>query len=656
MWDQTTDRMLLELRTDAVLLFDRQSMHLLYLNPAAAALFADAAAGTAFSDLFPETQIERLVRRTVATGVMSMTTLDKVPWFAESAVLHIVLAEWDGEEAVGLTVDRRPYGPPPEAMQMMRAVLTSAYFTALRIDLSDLSASVVSDKNPLMNTQAKFASFADLIRLYADGMIHPEDRSQFLSSFSAEQLRLCIEANTTPACTVRRIQDEEYRWASFSTASVNEHIVLLLGKDSNELHVTQERSDRYRAELKMMSLRNHYIISGAADIFRLMLHVDLSSGETMILSLHPSLRKAFSYDTIYSFETVYRLLVDLVHPDDQALLMDYATLEQLRAIKEDRVSLSYRRISPNEDPDKSAKWTRSVINFVRDENGEATEIVYAVQDIDESKRRALAAERLRENLTAQFNTLIQNRFLWFVQYDFSEETAMVYQIKDHTVQPPVPCPFGQFFEKLIMPNCHPEDFKRVALTMLPRAVEDAYNAGKRQLTLEYRSRLADGSWHFVRGEMYIQTDENQRLRAMLYVADVDNEVQSRDTLTKTEHEQLILRRKFGMLVEDSFVSVGEVDLDADRILHYRRRGEEFVLDEDPTPFSTLCENYPKEHVHPEQQQRFRECLSYQAILRAAREHVPEIKQLFLIDLNGDKQYYWCSVVARFFRDQNLFHR
>ena len=652
MWDRTTDRLFLELRADAVLLFDRQSERLLHMNSAAAQIFGNVPETALLTDLFSDAAIEKMVRRTVATGVMSVLTPEHTDWFKESAVVHVVLTEWGEIPAVGITIDRRAYGPPPEAMQMMRAVLTSAYFTALRVDLSDQTVSVISDKNPLMNTQAKFSSFSDFIKLYAEAMVHPEDREQFLASFAAEQLRLCLEANTTPACTVRRLQEEEYRWASFSTASVNEHIVLLLGKDSNELHMTQERSDRYRAELRSVSMRNHYIISGAAEIFRLMLHVDLITGETTICSLHPSLRPLFSYDTAYSFETVFRMLLELVHPEDRPMLEDFSTLERIRAKKEDRVTLEYRRVSPDTDPDTDAKWTRSVITYTRDENGEATEIVYAVQDIDAQRRREMQAQRMQDTLSTQFFTLIRNRFLWFMEYDFNEQKVICHQILNHAVQPPREILFGQFFERLIMPYCHPEDFKRVALSLLPRAVEDAYRSGKRQFTLDFRSRSEGTEWRYVRAEVYIQSDENQLPRAMLYIADIDSEVQSRDTLTRTEHEQLLLRQKFGKMVEDSFVTVGEVDIDADVIRHYRLHGEVFDIEVDPVPFSILCESYPKRYVHPEHRQRFIETLGYKQILLAAREHVKELKQLFLIDINEDKQYYWCSVAVRFFRDQN----
>ena len=161
MWDRTTDRLFLELRADAVLLFDRQSERLLHMNSAAAQIFGNVPETALLTDLFSDAAIEKLVRRTVATGVMSVLTPEHTDWFKESAVVHVVLTEWGEIPAVGITIDRRAYGPPPEAMQMMRAVLTSAYFTALRVDLSDLTVSVISDKNPLMNTQAKFSSFSD---------------------------------------------------------------------------------------------------------------------------------------------------------------------------------------------------------------------------------------------------------------------------------------------------------------------------------------------------------------------------------------------------------------------------------------------------------------------------------------------------------------
>ena len=155
--------------------------------------------------------------------------------------------------------------------------------------------------------------------------------------------------------------------------TAGEGIVLLLGKDSNESHLQQE-------ELETVSLRNDYILSSISDIFRLMLHIDLTNGETVVCSVHPDHPELFSTDAVYSFSDVSERLIQMVHPADREALRDYLSLETLRETLPDgsdnKIATEYRRIDPDADPDKTAKWTRSVLTFTAfDESRRPTEAV-----------------------------------------------------------------------------------------------------------------------------------------------------------------------------------------------------------------------------------------------------------------------------------------
>ncbi len=649
MWDHTTDRMFLELRDDAVLLFGRQSLKLLYLNPAAQKLFPDAVPQDDFAALFQIHEVTELLNKALSNGPVHPLIMPQQPWFSGSAVLHAAAVTWNGEAAVAVTIDRRAYGPPPQAMELMRAVLQSAYFTALRIDVRMQNAGVISDKNVLMNTQAHFPSYSQYICMYSEATIHPDDRAQFLAAFSDEQIRLFMEVNNAPACTVRRICDEEYRWASFTLASADEGIVLLLGKDSNESHLQQE-------ELEMVSLRNDYILSSISDIFRLMLHIDLTTGETVICSAINEQAERVSTDDVYAFQDIAARLIRMVHPADRGMFGDYLSLDALRrgvpGSEDNKITKEYRRIDPNGDPDATAKWTRSVLTFTAfDENRCPTEAVYTVQDIDAQKRQELESKRRQESLTSQFYTVIRSRYLWFVDCDFNSQTAHVFRIKDHTVLPPTECPFGQFFERIIMPNCHPEDYKRVALALLPSAVSENYRLGKRQSTIDYREKAADG-WRYVRAEVYMQQDGQDGFRSMIYVSDIDDEVKSQIHMTQSEHEQLMLRRRIDSTIQDAFLYISEVDPDADVITHYQLTKDDQVSVTGTEQFTAFCSAYPDRFVFPEQRRLFRQLFSYDQILKAAREMKSELKHLFLIDPHENGTYIWCNFAVRFFRNEN----
>ena len=649
MWDQTIERSLLELREDAVLLFDAQNLKLLHLNSPAAEIFGDAE-GKLYTDLIQSQKVDGLIRTTLETGKLCACSPDDVQWFPERAVVHTVAVEWDGTPAVAMTIDKRAYGAPPEALQMMKAVLSASYFMTMRIDLQTGKASAMISRHPLLSTQPTFSSFSEFIRIYAEASIHPEDREQFLNCFSAEQLHLFLKADTEPVCTVRRLIDEEYRWASFSLTSVNDHIILLLGKDSNEIHLQKEESARYQTELQSVSRRNELILSSVNDIFRLMLHIDLRNGNTTVCSMHPDLATVFSYDTVYPYETVFRTLLYLAHPDDRSEMLRFEDYTLLTKLKEQRIAFEYRRLSADKDRSTTPKWTRSIVNVTHFEDGVPTEAFYTVQDIDAQRRRDLEEQRLRESLTTQFYTLIRNRFIWFIDNDYSASLSRCYRISDRKVNPMADIPFGQFFERFIMPICHPEDFKNVAKALLPTTAELAYRSGQDTIALDFRHRF-DKTWKYVHAEMYFQTDESDHLHAMLYISDVDRERQQADKTSKSEHQQLLMRQKFELTIQDSYVRIGEADLDADRIYHYQMDAKEWSPVEDQTPFSELCAEFENQ-IHPDQRAEFRKYFSYPSLLQAQRRNTEKIQRLLRIDLDKTETYRWCNLCVQFFHDEN----
>lgn len=649
MWNQTIERALMELREDAVLLFDAQNLELLFLNSAAKELFGDAV-GKSCSDLIQSSVVNGLIRTTQETGKLCACSPDDVNWFSDRAVVHTVAAVWGEKPAIAVTIDKRAYGAPPEALQMMKAVLSASYFMTMRIDLQTGKASAMISRRPLLSTQPTFSSFYEFIRIYAEAAIHPEDREQFLSCFSAEQLHLFLEADTAPVCTVRRLLDEEYRWASFSLTAVNSQVILLLGKDSNEIHLQREESARFQSELRTVSQRNELILSSVNDIFRLMLHVDLRNGNTTVCSMSPELASLFSYDTVYPYNTVYFSLLRLTHPEDRGEMLRFEDYRQFQRVKEQKVSFEYRRLPIDRSSNQPPKWTRSSVSLVRFEDGVPTEAFYTVQDIDAQRRRELEAQRLRESLTTQFYTLIRNRFLWFVDNDYAAAASRCYRISDRKVNPLEDIPFGQFFERFIMPICHPEDYKAVAKALLPTTAELAYRAGTDTIALDFRHRFGD-TWKYVHAEMYFQTDESDHLHSMLYISDVDQERQQADRTTKSEHLELTMRQKFGLTLQDAYVRIGEADLDADCIYHYQMDAKDCRLIQDKTPFSRFCSEFESQ-IHPDQRSEYRKHFSYQALLLEQRKNTDKIQRLFRIDLEKNSVYRWCNLAVRFFRDEN----
>lgn len=654
MWTHETDRKFLEMRRDAVLLFEQNTMKLIYLNPAAQQIFPQTDTETGYADLFHEKKIDDLLHIADASGTLQALALDQNPWFSESALVHALKAWVESKPVFMITLDKRANRPSPDSLQMIKAVLNSAYFTALRIDLLTKQATLIIDQNPLMNTQPNFPDYTEFFERYAEAVIHAEDREQFLMAFSTEQLRLFLEANTSPACTVRRLTKEECRWASFTLAAVNPNVILLFGKDTNEQHLQQERSDRYRDELAAVSKRNDYIISGVSDIFRLMLRIDLKTGQAVLCTMHPDLEPYFSYQETYQFDDLAAMLMQMVHPDDRELLHNISQLSAIRSLaakKEYKLSIDYRRIAPQQDPNVNAKWTRSVFTFSAFDNGVATEAIFAVQDIDAQKRKEIETSRENASVTEQFYTLIRNRYLWFIEHDYSKKVSCCHRIANHMVMPPMECPFGQFFERMIMPHCHPEDYKKVALALMPLTAEEGYKQGIQQDSVEYRHK-SDNGWRYVRAELFLQENEDGVLHAMIYIADIDDAVRQQKMLTHAEHEQLEIRRKIDRILENTYIRVAEIDMDADTIRHYHIEEDRLVPDSSTISFHEYCDRYSERYIYPEQRAEFNKHFAFDKIMRAAREHQNELKHLFLVNLNNDGKYVWCNIGFKFLKNEN----
>lgn len=654
MWNRETDRMFLEMRQDAVLLFDAESLKLIYLNPAAQQIFPQTDAETVFGDLFPDKNIHELLQIARASGILQALAVDQNPWFSESALVHALKTVSDSQSVFMITLDKRANRPSPEALQMIKAVLNSAYFTALRINLQTKQATLIIDQNQLLNTQANFSDYTVYFERYAEAVIHPEDRTQFLTAFSEGQLRLFAEMNTSPACIVRRQFEEEYRWASYTLAAVNPSVVLLFGKDSNEQHLQQEQSDHYRDELAAVSTRNSYVISGVSDIFRLMLRIDLNTGDAVLCTMHPDLERYFSYDKTYRFDHLADTLMNMVHPDDRELLHSISCLQAIQNLvtqKHYKLSVDYRRIAPQQDPNVNAKWTRSVFTLTAFEHGVPTEAIFMVQDIDEQMRRELDAKRENASITEQFYTLIRNRYLWFIEHDYSKKISSCHRIANHMVMPPMECPFGQFFERMIMPHCHPEDYKKVALALMPLTAEEGWRQGKRQDSVEYRHKSENG-WRYVRAELFLQENEDGILHAMIYIADIDDAVREQNMLTHSEHEQLEIRRKIDRILENTYVRISEIDLDADTIRHYHIEENRLVPNSSAITFHEYADRYAERFIHPEQREVFLRHYSYEQLMLTAREQETEFKHLFLVDLNQDGNYIWCNIGFKFLKNEH----
>lgn len=654
MWESSIDRALLENRKDAVLLVEVNTMTVIYQNFAAHENLGSRP-GTDIPSIMSNRNVQLLLRNVAQSKRNKQITLNLVE--DSPLTFYATPLLWEQKPVVMLSIMRRKTFSTPELTEALMQLLDASYFTIIQCAMPSMEAYVINAANPMLAAHPCFHSFLTLLADYAASSLHPADKEAFLTTFSQQNITLFTEGGPALSISVRRLHDGLYRWAKFSLAEVNDASFLFLGQDINEAYLEQERSEQYRRELKTLALRNSYILSSVNDIFRLMMHVNLKTGDTVICSLHPSLSMLFSYDRVYAFHDVADQLLRLVHPDDVENIRKFTDLTQYQRPIDDngkRITLEYRRISRmkslNDRP--QPRWTRSVILLTGLQNGIPTEMIYAVQDIHERKSRELEAQHKQNVLSEQLYTLIQHRFVWFVECNYAQGMCTCWSVKQDTLQETLQCPFSRIFELMLIPHSHPDDVRRLAHLFLPEAVQKAYAAGQNEITAEYRHKMNHG-WRWLRIEMYLSTDENGDLHSVSYASDIDNEKRQADTAAQREHEQLLLRRKLGMTVEGSYLYIGEIDLATDQLYHYRLQNGDYTRVAEERPFSRLSEAFLQHNVHPDHRHDMEQRFSYRQLLRTARERTPRVQQQFLFSPNGDgTSYLWCSMAVQFFCDEN----
>lgn len=655
MLDATADRALLNVRKDPVLVISVDTMTIIEQNAAAKDYFSH-------TDLFTSESIleNDEIRNLLTAANDSLLPQSKIISLSDNQTLVVCTAPLLHTEKniVLLSVtENRNSNPPKGISASTMRLLESTYFAVIQVSIPSMETDVICAQHAMLSAHANFKTLQDLLAICGEYYVHPTDKEEFLATFTKENILNFVKEQPVVEVSVLRQHDSLYSWAKFSLFYVDESTVLFLGKDINNERLELERTEQYQRDLKTLALRNRYIVSSVSDIFRLMFHIDLVTRKAVICALHPSLSKLFSYDKIYDFADISNQLLNLVHPDHVEMLRGFSDLSRYQhPIPENgnRITLEYLRISPKKglESKPTAKWTRSVIILSNpDQNGIPTEAVYAVQDVHEQKLKELEAQQRQNSLLSQFYTLLKHRFVWFIECDYSSQMLYCWRVVDDVVQEIEPCHCSRIFEKLLIPYCHPDDIKKVAKLILPDAVQRAFLNGQKEVFCEYRHKTSEG-WKWVRLEMYISVDGSGKLRSMSYAADIEHEKQRRDAVIKAEHQQLIIRRKFGLSVQDSYIQIAEIDLDADKIYHYKIQDNDYVLIEGSKPFSQLAIEFTNENVYPGHRQAFETVFSYPQLLRAARDNISKIQHQFLYDANASRNYIWVNLVAKFFRDEN----
>ena len=538
---------------------------------------------------------------------------------------------------------------------LAQQILEATHFLLVSVDAATMQTTVLQSNDPLLRAVNRFPNFSLFVSGYAGCALHPDDALTFTTALSEAACKRFLQGGIAPSVTLRCRVNDDWRWANYVMIRLDRN-TLLLRCYYADLQKKQERSANYQRALETLSQRNSYILSCISDIFRLMLHVDPQSQATMICSMHKSLEDMFSYDMVYPFPAIAEMLLTLVHPDDAATLRAFSDLTQYQKpmeVDSQRIYLEYRRLTPSTSGgnDTEPKWTRSVIQLVGKKGEMPSALIYAVQDINRTKRSQLEAQHRQEDLKRKFDLLIRNRFLAFIESDYTKCVSECYRIVNGEAEFFFTCPFSQVFEKGFIPHCHPDDIKELAEQFLPENTMRMAAAGVKIVNHTYRFRHND-EWLWVRAEMHLYHDENGGLHSMIYIADVDKEIRAQLTAKESERTQMMLRKRFRLSVEDFYLSIDEVHLEDDTLYHYQLQDGNYVLVPNHRSFTQIAKTYPAKHLHPADRNDFERYFGYDIILNAARNRTAKLSHQFRFDLRGNGEYLWCSIVARFMRGEN----
>lgn len=631
---------------DAVIVVDPATDKILYRNTVAMTAVPEGAS-------LPADLIAHLHTNSTPCSGELVLPVGTIPFLGSAVTARYTPVCFENANAILITLVCSDELEPDTSLAQQ--ILGATYFLLVSVDAATMQTTILQSSDPLMHTVSRFPNFSLFVNGYAEYALHPDDAQTFTSALSEAACKRFLQGGVAPSMTLRCKVEDEWRWANYAMMRLDRN-TLLLRCYYADAQKKQERSANYQRALEKLSQRNAHILSGISDIFRLMFHVDLQSQATTICSMDKALEGIYSYDLVYPFPVIAEMLLGLVHPDDVAMLRTFSDLKQYQKpmeVDSQRIYLEYRRLTPSTSGgnDTEPKWTRSVIQLIGKKGEVPSSAIYAVQDINRTKRCQLEAQHQQEDLKRKFDLLIRNRFLAFIESDYTKRVSECYRIVQGEAEHHFTCPFSQLFEKGFIPHCHPADIKGLAEHFLPENTINAAAAGVKVVTHTYRFRQND-EWVWVKAEMHLYHDENGGLHSIIYIADVNQEVLNRLAAEESERAQQMLRKKFGISVEDSYLSIDEIHLEDDTFYHYQLQEGNYILTPHHRSFSQVAKSYASKHLHPNDRNDFERYFGYDVIIRAAKNRTTKISHQFRFDLHGSGDYLWCSIVARFIRDED----
>lgn len=228
-----------------------------------------------------------------------------------------------------------------------------------------------------------------------DSTVHPEDREKFRNILGLEHMR-------KRAGDTKNYSEEicQYRKKGDVTCWLEQHViyirsgervlVTLFGRD-----VTEEKN-REEQHLKVVQEQTD-IINSLGSMFFATYYADLEHSVFRSVTQLEEVGRLFGKETDYT--AAQRLYAEnFVHPEDRADYLYTMSIRNLRQVlrpEQPFVTFAYRKMPKDPDTDpENYEWIRATAVMARtNPDGTARGIVYAAQDVTESKRKEMREQR-----------------------------------------------------------------------------------------------------------------------------------------------------------------------------------------------------------------------------------------------------------------------
>ena len=294
-------------------------------------------------------------------------------------------------------VDRRVRQEHALSLRDMQlaAILKSRYsvMTTIYLENGQCERILINENNTMQN--ALTGSYHLYFHRTLESTVHPEDAEAFKKIMSPEHLY-------QKAAHTRDYSEEicQYRIAGAPLRWMEDHVIY--AKQGNRISVNILGRDITREKLEEELRRKgeqeqEDIIRTLGGMFFATYYADLEQDTFRSVTQLQEVEKALEGKVDYA--TGLKTYAEhFIHPDDRAEYLETLSIQNLRrtlSYKQPYVTLAYRKLpkSPDTRPEEYG-WIRSTaIMSQADEEGRARSVVYAAQDVTESKRKEMREQQ-----------------------------------------------------------------------------------------------------------------------------------------------------------------------------------------------------------------------------------------------------------------------